>query len=392
MPKTILFFADGTWNGPGTDDDDDGVADTTNVLKLFSLLRGGDAASTIPLRDEQERQLDEGGQTVQVAKYLHGVGDSRNGLHRMLGGAFGAGVVTRIVRGYTFVSRHWERGDRIVLVGFSRGAYTVRALAALITGEGLLDRRRVDLEDRAVAYRLGSAAWQRHRRRRLDEHDRSLVPAFVDAIRDLPGFLQRDDIGNDLTAPVDVDCVAVFDTVGALGIPRYARGQRIDVYEFCDCRLGGRVRRGYHAVAIDEQRLDFVPTLWEPREGVVQLLFAGAHADVGGGYPLRDGESELSHVALGWMADRLRDEGVRLRDRPEAWSGSPLGGSHLPWTSPLYADRVGPRALGGAEARGLTLHDSVVARQAHAGPFRLYPRGELARYDPVALRTGPPAA
>ena len=64
-----------------------------------------------------------------MAKYLHGVGDSNNFLAKVLGGGFGEGLITRIVRGYTFVSRNYEDGDKIYLVGFSRGAYTARALA-----------------------------------------------------------------------------------------------------------------------------------------------------------------------------------------------------------------------------------------------------------------------
>ena len=51
---------------------------------------------------------------IQVAKYLHGVGNSENGLVRVLGGVFGAGVIARIVRGYTFISRHFKPGDKIV--------------------------------------------------------------------------------------------------------------------------------------------------------------------------------------------------------------------------------------------------------------------------------------
>src|ERR1051325_3316229 len=122
MSKRIVFFADGTWNGPGQDDD--GTADPTNVFKLFSNLDGVDTPDTTRLANEQEKALRDAAGVAQVAKYLHGVGDSRNVLVRLLGGGGGAGLVTRIVRGYTFVSRNYEVDDRIFLVGFSRGAYT----------------------------------------------------------------------------------------------------------------------------------------------------------------------------------------------------------------------------------------------------------------------------
>ena len=80
----------------------------------------------------------------QAAKYLHGVGDSDNFLVKALGGALGAGLITRIVRGYTYISRTYAAGDRIFIVGFSRGAYTARALAGLIAAKGLLDATKLD--------------------------------------------------------------------------------------------------------------------------------------------------------------------------------------------------------------------------------------------------------
>jgi uncharacterized protein (DUF2235 family) len=109
---------------------------------------------------------------------------------RVLGGGGGAGLVTRIVRGYTFISRNFEPGDRIFIVGFSRGAYTARALAGLIVARGLLDAKRNDLAgDRAQAYRLGSAEWFTYRRGVLKEH-KSLLRTLAEVAVDLPGFLQ----------------------------------------------------------------------------------------------------------------------------------------------------------------------------------------------------------
>jgi uncharacterized protein (DUF2235 family) len=65
----------------------------------------------------------------------------------VLGGALGAGLITRIVRGYTFLSRSWATGDRMFTIGFSRGAYTARALADLVAAKGLLDATKLDLTD-----------------------------------------------------------------------------------------------------------------------------------------------------------------------------------------------------------------------------------------------------
>src|SRR5256885_2092969 len=123
MPKTIVFCADGTWNGPQDrtqvsaldDTDTHGELDAgaiTNVVKLFANLAGAVTPETLPLLNEQEKVFaNSTGQPVQVAKYIHGVGDSKNLLLKLLGGAFGVGVVNRIVRGYTFISRQYAEGD-----------------------------------------------------------------------------------------------------------------------------------------------------------------------------------------------------------------------------------------------------------------------------------------
>jgi uncharacterized protein (DUF2235 family) len=142
----LAFCADGTWNRPGTDDSADQPSFPTNVFKLFTNLEGKDSAADLTEADEQERvATNAAGMATQIAKYLHGVGDSENILVKLLGGAIGAGTIARIVRGYTFVSRNYVPGARIFLIGFSRGAYTVRALAGLIQATGLLDPTRLPL-------------------------------------------------------------------------------------------------------------------------------------------------------------------------------------------------------------------------------------------------------
>ena len=154
----IVFCADGTWNRPGTDDSADQPSYPTNVFKIFTNLAGVDDAMDIRAADEQERLAT--GATTQIAKYLHGVGDSDNILVKLLGGATGAGIIARIVRGYTFISRNYVPGAKIFLIGFSRGAYTVRALAGLIQAQGLLDPAQLPLAtDKGQAYRLAAAVW-----------------------------------------------------------------------------------------------------------------------------------------------------------------------------------------------------------------------------------------
>lgn len=331
--KTIVFCADGTWNGPGGDGDSDKGRPCTNVFKLFANLAGIDSDADSRLADEQERvEHDPAGTVRQIAKYLHGVGDSDNFLVRILGGTLGAGIITRIVRGYTFVSRNYLPGDRIVLLGFSRGAYTARALAGLIAGRGLLDASRVDLSDKDQAYRLGAAIWYDFRKECLQPR-----PGVSDDLQrivvDLVSFLSAPMDPRRLT-DVPIEAVAVWDTVGALGIPLYVEQDlRADVFRFADTRLSPVVRHGFHAIAVDERRDDFQPTFWDADPRIEQCLFPGAHSDVGGGYP-PGAESALSDAALDWIAGRIGRLGVdfapvpRHPTRPDA-----AGVAHRPWTS-----------------------------------------------------------
>jgi uncharacterized protein (DUF2235 family) len=129
MPKNIVFCADGTWNNSNEDENVDRTPDPTNVYKLFLCLDGTLSVDSLRDADEQEKELITDGNTQQIAKYIHAVGDSRNPIIKLLGEAFGVGVIARVVRGYTFISRNYEPGVNIVIVGFSRGAYTARALA-----------------------------------------------------------------------------------------------------------------------------------------------------------------------------------------------------------------------------------------------------------------------
>jgi uncharacterized protein (DUF2235 family) len=335
MSKNIVFCADGTWNGLGEPDSDDKTANVTNVFKTYPNLDGVDTADTFRLEKEQERALTAADGTVQqIAKYLHGVGDSDNFLVKALGGALGAGLITRIVRGYTFVSRNYVVGDGIYLIGFSRGAYTARALAGLIAVKGLLDATQLDLADKERAYRLGSAVWYDHRRAQLRDNK---VGRLEETVLDLPGFLMRPPRSDQLVA-APIEAVAVWETVGALGIPAFnAAMMRVDNLQFVNLALSPKVRHGLHAVAVDEIRADFTPTLWDADPRITQVLFVGAHGDVGGGYPLNRNESGLSDGPLKWMTVQLAQLGVRFSASP-VFVPAPdaKAPAHSPWMHPPW--------------------------------------------------------
>ena len=362
MTKKIIFCADGTWNGPGHDNENDKSAAPSNVFKLFANLDGRDNAADLRHENEQERALlDDAGTPLQAAKYLHGVGDSDNYLVRLLGGSMGAGLITRILRGYTYVSRNYAAGDEIILVGFSRGAYTARALGGLICAKGVLDAGRQDLSDKEAAYRAAAAVWYEYRRQSMQaDNNESWLAKLQQTVVELPGFFSLPATAPRCDVPF-IAAVAVWDTVGSLGIPEYARGQdgRIDALQFCSRTLHQKVRKGLHAVSLDERRADFTPTPWDPDPArITQVLFCGAHADVGGGYPMP--ESGLSDIALAWMMESLRGMGVRFQAAPAfPPRGDALACAHRPWLhSPFDFGRQIERQFSGAFA----IHRSVLER------------------------------
>jgi hypothetical protein len=385
MAKNIVFCADGTWNGPAEPDDDDKNARPTNVFKLFLNLAGQDEPDTYQLAKEQARTLrGPVGGVLQASKYLHGVGDSDNFLVKALGGTVGAGLITRIVRGYTFISRNYAQGDKIFIVGFSRGAYTARALAGVIAAKGLLDATKVDLGDKEKAYRLGAAVWYAYRSAALRSNT-NWFGRLEEIVFDLPAFLSvppRDE----LLIQAPIEAVAVWDTVGALGIPEFTvQLERVDGFQFADRKLSPIVRHGLHAVAIDEQRSDFTPTLWDDDPRITQALFPGCHSDVGGGYLSSDDESGLSDWSLRWMMEKLAPLGVVFAD-PQAWVPKPdaRGTAHQPWTAPPWTVLPHePRRFPSGLCVGQSLVDRLAAGPVACGPglpAALYAPGNLGGY------------
>jgi uncharacterized protein (DUF2235 family) len=353
MNKTVIFCADGTWNSPDQDVDKDDLPDPTNVYKLFCGLIG--SLSTVSIREADEQEKIE---QRQVAKYINGVGDSRNPIRRIMGGAFGAGIISRIVRGYTFISRNYEPGDDIVIVGFSRGAYTARALGGLIVSQGLLAKHLT--HDKEEAYQWGATAWYQYRKK-------AGAVRLVERVKFLPAFVSGRRLRNDDLVKVrKIKAVAVWDTVGSLGIPSYIGDERTDTFRFADTKLSPIVENGFHAVALDEQRVDFTPTFWEPRANIEQILFPGAHGDVGGGYPTTNHESGLSDVALEWMVERLNAVGVRF-SQPiyTPFAPDPRGTAHKPWQKGTFSTRK--KALREFQGAGIDEHPAVAARM-NAGP------------------------
>ena len=381
MSKHIVYCADGTWNSPDQDKNHDLSVDPTNVYKLFACLEG--ARTTDPsLIDEQEKQWVVDGVIQLVAKYVHGVGDSRSLVRKVIGGTLGAGVISRVVRGYTFISRNYEADDNIHIAGFSRGAYTARALAGLIASQGLLAKALT--VDKESAYEKGAEAWYRYREAALP---RLSLEHLAEVVRDLPAFIKRKSLKAGDLVPINrIATVAVWDTVGAMGFPKFGNdGRRTDAYKFADTKLSQKVDRGLHAVALDEERVDFAPTLWDAADNVTQVLFPGAHSDVGGGYPMTRGESGLSDGALRWMIERLTEAGVSFVDTPPLEIMPNVAGiAHKPWAHPPFdlpkVFIVGKRVF----PAGMAMDPSIAQRIA-AGHVIGEPGAVAAPYAPGNL-------
>ncbi len=132
-----------------------------------------------------------------------------------------------------------------------------------------------------------------------------------------------------------------------------------DAFRFCDTTLNRKISHGLHAVALDEYRADFSPTLWDADKRIKQIVFSGAHADVEGGYP----ENGLSQVTLQWMVDELRSLGLLVdNDRFLSLRPDPVATAHIPWKDLVYLHHE-------RNFNGMTGYCSVSLREK-AGPVR----------------------
>ena len=265
MTKRIVICSDGTWD----------TADKryhTNVVKM---------------RDAIARDAQPDG-TIQMVKYDPGVGTG-NLLDRIRGGVLGRGLNKNIKDCYRSLIDNYEDGDEIFLFGFSRGAYTVRSLAGLVRKCWLPHKNHADKVDEAFGIY-----------RKADK-----TPDTPEAIEFRARFSRK----------IEIKFIGVWDTVGSLGIPA-GMGSLFDMlrkltrwrYKFHDTGLSRYVKNAYHAIAIDERRAPFAPTLWEaqrPKPGQVieQAWFTGVHRDVGGG---AGEDTGLSDLAFTWMVEKAQ--------------------------------------------------------------------------------------
>lgn len=211
--------------------------------------------------------------------------------------AFGRGINRQIRRAYGYLASRYRAGDRIYLIGYSRGAFAVRSLAGVIDRVGLLRPEHATERNLRQAYRL------------YEEAEPS------DATRAFHAQYCH--------ADASIEAVAVWDTVKALGLRLPFLWQITERrHAFHNHDLSHAVKHGFHALALDETRSVFKPLLWRCPEGfsgrVEQVWFRGAHGDIGGQLEGFEPARPLANIPLVWMLGRLEHTGFTL---PDGWRG-----------------------------------------------------------------------
>jgi uncharacterized protein (DUF2235 family) len=275
MAKNIVLCCDGTAN--------EFARNRTNVIKLYSTL----------VHDSPS----------QVTYYHPGIGTMEpfgalspltRKFTRLLGMAVGYGLENDLRDAYVFLMNFYEPGDSIYLFGFSRGAFTARAVASLLKMYGMIRKGNEPLVPYAIRMMMGIQAAHGD-------------PAKTHAYFDLASEFNR----TMSCAKPRIRFVGVWDTVSSVGwvenplhLPYEASNPEIEV--------------GRHAISIDERRAFFRSHLWMPPKNagaehgpkdMLQVWFPGVHCDVGGGYA--EAESGLSKFALEWMLEEAKAAGLQ---------------------------------------------------------------------------------
>ncbi|KAF5521719.1 Uncharacterized protein CGCA056_v006805 [Colletotrichum aenigma] len=315
-PKRLIVCCDGTWMNsesgyikPTLFKPKGGLQIPSNVTRISRCFR---------------RKCSDG--RVQVIEYESGVGTGSNALDALTGGAFGLGLSERVRQVYSFLCANYCDGDEIILIGFSRGAYTVRSVAGMIADLGLLTREGVehfypifkDMEN-----------WMNDKYK--DEFPNlpfEHKPKGEDAAEKYRAKLEKRGMTRVRQQEgkgkiIKVKAVAVWDTVGSLGIPQIAWLNKLGIYasneeyRFWDTALSDRIEHAFQALALDETRYSFQPAVWERLEAnrlstdLRQVWFPGNHSNCGGGWA----DQGMANITLAWMMDQLASIGVEFNHR-----------------------------------------------------------------------------
>lgn len=289
----------------------------SNIGRIYRLLR--------PLRGVDLRVRYAAGQQWEAWGSLIGI-------------AMGHGMGSRIRDAYGWLASSYRPGDRVFLLGYSRGAFAIRSLAGMIGQIGLL--RAEEATTRNIR-----SIWRNYR-----------GGADVAARADLRRRLCHDQ--------VPIAFLGVFDTVMALGIRLPLMWMLTEPrYRFHDQHLGSDVRRAAQALALNETRAAYQPILWSSEDHaagtIAQMWFRGYHADIGGQLWGAEEARPLANIPLVWMLEQAEAAGLPL---PDGWraglrrdADAPPVGNWRGWGMAFLAR--GPRVAGHDLSEAL--HSSV---------------------------------
>jgi hypothetical protein len=306
-PNHSALFLDGTWNT---------VNDNTNVWRIKSIC------------------ADDG--VTQLTYYDPGLGTAFG--QKFTGGIWGLGINDNVIDAYKWLVEHYDEADEIFIFGFSRGAYTARSLSGLIGKCGLL--------------KLGAPL---SIRQLYDRYKRGAITTIRTLIEQRAGgrtdFCREEEWILQYSRDTEIKFVGVWDTVGSVGAAA----------EYLNTGVRRQNRFCFHALAIDENRADFAPTLWTkkvtkgspedppPRSlsQVEQRWFVGAHGNIGGGCD----NDLLVQLPFKWIMDKARLHGLAFRQeitidgdpRAAPYSDSFRDFLHgvYPWISRRYYRPIG---------------------------------------------------
>ncbi|TLD27763.1 hypothetical protein E2P81_ATG11051 [Venturia nashicola] len=261
----------------------------------------------------------------QIIYYQNGLGSSWSIVDKFLGGVLAMGLSDNIRAAYAFLVNNYMEHDLIYFVGYSRGAFTARSTAGMVAKFGILDKAAMRCF--YEIFQDWEGAGENHY---LPKGPRALLDAKLIDLEEFNLFqsdLPAADAGDGpdayldyyaqrlqdlkLTRDVKIAAIGVFDTVGSLGLPVTPWLQNIGFaptlrkYRFYDTTISNEVLNAFQALALDEHRSAFSPTLWEKPKGNItnlkQVWFPGVHSNIGGGAA----DTGMSDITLAWMMSQL---------------------------------------------------------------------------------------
>ncbi len=301
LPRKLIICCDGTSNEFGTTN--------TNVVRIAKVI-DPEAPSQLVFYDPGVGTLPQPGFVTWLGKKWS----------LLAGLAFGAGLTANVEAAYRFLMDEYRPGDRIFLFGFSRGAYTVRALAGVLHQFGLLQRWSDDL----VPYVLEMARSVEE----LDGADETATQRYWNVCREFSATFARPDATSGFgSRPIRVRFLGAWDTVSSVGWVW-------DPRRFAFTTRNPAIEIVRHAVSIDEHRAffrqnRFLPSQSAPQQDLDERWFPGCHCDVGGGYAPRD--TGIWRAPFRWIVEEARAAGLAVSDAKLAEVLQPPAGAPPGW-------------------------------------------------------------